>query len=77
MTAPNVIHVNVSGITASGKTAILSRIRKALELEGYCCASPHLDAENRMRSPDDIRELAIARDTVVILSESNVPRPSK
>lgn len=72
---PTIINVHVSGPTASGKTAVLAKIRKALEDEGFCCASPDLDAEARMMRPGDLEAAPRRQKTVVVLSEENCPRP--
>lgn len=74
MTTPVIINVQVSGPTASGKTAVLAKIRKALEAEGYSCASPDLDSEARMVArPGDLEAAPKRHKTVVILSEENIP----
>lgn len=72
---PVVIHVHVDGPTACGKTAVLAAIRRALESEGYCCASPDLDAEMRMIRPGDLVAAPRRQKTVIVLSEQNHPRP--
>ena len=72
---PDIIHVQVIGPTASGKTAIASLIRKALQAEGVCVASPSLDAEARATGPvGGIPAAPSRRERVVVIGEQNTPR---
>lgn len=71
---PDIIHIQVIGPTASGKTAIASLIRQALEAQGICVASPHLDAEARHTKADDLSAISSRRHRVVVIGEQNIPR---
>jgi molybdopterin-guanine dinucleotide biosynthesis protein len=71
---PDIIHIQVIGPTASGKTAIASLIRKALQAEGLCVASPSLDAEARTSPVDGLPAAPSRRERVVVIGEQNIPR---
>ena len=73
MSRPVIIYVEVSGATATGKTAVMARIRNALNGDGYTVASPDLELEGRAARPQDILAAPSRHRTVVVLSETNLP----
>lgn len=68
----NVIHIDISGDVATGKTAILQSIKQLLEKHNYCVAVP--DREER-HNPGEPIDTAAAHEkpkpdkTVIVLTE--------
>lgn len=75
---PATIHVEVTGPTASGKTALVKIIQDELVARGYYAVSPQLDLEMRMGTPTErtgANTPARAREPIVVtIGETNEPR---
>lgn len=75
MSRPNIIHIEVTGETGTGKTSLLAFIEKALKNEEYLTVSPELESERRMASQASVeKNMPDKNSSVIVLSETNVPR---
>lgn len=69
----NTIHINISGASSTGKSALLATIRDAIASHGYCVAVPERgERNNPSKSLEDAapHEKPKYDSTVIVLTET-------